>query len=214
MSTKKKARYATPIGTFNYPWLDKPSKWSNSARDGQGGSIPAESTDVNARYSVKVTFEPETFDSSEFKQQIDDVWGLAQAEHKGKFKDSKPPYWKDDDGNYVLTARCNAAFQKNGNTVTMPPVLEDCEGRNVTDFIKNEGIQVASGSTGRVFVTTYIPEPMKDRDSGKTTIKMMLDLKKAQFKKLERWEGGDSGGSDPIEGGTPVSDDYGDGIAI
>ena len=92
MATKKKARHQTPIGTFNYPWLDQPSKWSTQARDGKGGSVPAERTDVNARYSVKVNFEPDTFDSSDFKQQIDDVWGLAQAEYKGKFKDTKPPY--------------------------------------------------------------------------------------------------------------------------
>ena len=214
MATKKKARHQTPIGTFNYPWLDQPSKWSTQARDGKGGSVPAERTDVNARYSVKVNFEPDTFDSSDFKQQIDDVWGLAQAEYKGKFKDTKPPYWKDDDGNYVITTRCNAAFQKDGRTVTMQPTLEDCEGRNVTDFITNEGIQVATGSIGRVYVTTYIPEPSKDRDSGKVTLKMMIDLKKVQFKNLKRWEGGDSEGSDPIEGGVPISEDYGDGIPI
>jgi len=214
MATKKKVRHQTPIGTFNYPWLDQPSKWSTQARDGKGGSVPAERTDVNARYSVKVNFEPDTFDSSDFKQQIDDVWGLAQAEYKGKFKDTKPPYWKDDDGNYVITTRCNAAFQKDGRTVTMQPTLEDCEGRNVTDFITNEGIQVATGSIGRVYVTTYIPEPSKDRDSGKVTLKMMLDLKKVQFKNLKRWEGADSDGSDPIEGGVPISEDYGDGIPI
>ena len=41
----------------------------------------------------------------------------------------------------------------------------------------------------------------------------MLDLKKAQFKNLKRWEGNDSG-SEPIAGGVPVSDDYGDSIPI
>ena len=213
MATKKKVRYLTPIGTFNYPWLDQPSKWSNSARDGQGGSIPAERTDVQARYSVKVSFAPDEFDKSDFKKNIDDVWSLTQDEYKGKFKATKPPYWTDEDGNYVITARCNAAFQKNGKTVTMQPVLEDCEGRNVTDFIVNEGIQVASGSIGRLAVTTYIPEPQKDRDTGDVTLKMMLDLKKAQFKSLKRWEGNDSG-SEPIAGGVPVSDDYGDSIPI
>ena len=213
MATKKKARYLTPIGTFNYPWVDQPSKGSISARDGQGGSVPAERTDVNARYSVKVTFISDEFDKSDFKKQIDDVWALAQEEYKGKFKATKPPYWKDEDDNYVITARCNAAFQKNGKTVTMQPVLEDCEGRNVTDFIVNEGIQVASGSIGRLSVSTYMPEPQKDRDTGEVTLKMMLDLKKAQFKNLKRWEGSD-GNSEPIAGGVPVAEDYGDGIAI
>ena len=86
MATKKKARYLTPIGTFNYPWLDQPSKWSNSARDGQGGSVPAERTDVNARYSVKVTFTQDEFDKSDFKKQIDDVWAWHKKNTKADSK--------------------------------------------------------------------------------------------------------------------------------
>jgi|TARA_R110000744_G_scaffold346682_1_gene452253 hypothetical protein len=207
MSTKK-MHYFTPIGTFNYPWLDKPSKWDASARDGKGGSKPADPTDLNGSYSVKLTVDPAVFKTSDFKKQIDELWDLAQKTNKGKYDETKDPYWADDEGNVCLTARRQAAFQKDGKIQTMRPKLEDCTGRDITKYVEEEGIQVASESTGRLDVTTYVPVPKKK--DGVATLRMNFDLVKAQFKVLKRYEADKS--MAPIDGGSPVGEELGEAI--
>jgi hypothetical protein len=204
----KKQHYLTPVGTFNYPFLDTPSKWDASARDGKGGSKPADPLDMQASYSVKLSILPDVFKDSDFKKQIDEVWALAQKNNKGKFDEMKEPYWQDDDGNIVLTARRQAAYQKDGKIHGMRPKLEDCTGKDITKFIEIEGIKVASESTGRLDVTTYVPIPKKK--DGVATLRLNFDLNKAQFKVLKRFEG--SGPSDPIDGGIPVGEEMGEAI--
>jgi hypothetical protein len=199
----KKVHYITPIGTFNYPWLDTPSKWNPSANDGRGGSKPADPLDLQASYSVKLTVDKDVFNESEFKKQIDEVWDLAKQDNKDKFDGVKDPYWCDEDGNCVITARRNAAFQKGGKIQGMRPKLEDCTGRDITKWIQEEGISVASESIGRLDVTTYIPTPKKN-DDGVATLRMNFDLVKAQFKELKRYEG--NAPMEAIDGGVPVSD--------
>jgi len=197
----KKIRYKTPIGTFNYPWLDKPSKWNPGANDGRGGSKPAEPSDLQASYSVKLTIPKKDFSSSEFKKQIDEVWALAQKENEGKYDEAKAPYWNDDDGNFVLTARRKAAFQKGSGIQEMRPNLKGPDDKDITDWVVREGVSVASGSTGRLDVSTYIPVPKKN-DKGVATLRMNFDLHTAQFKELKRYEGGNPMGA--IDGGIPI----------
>ena len=146
MATKKKVRYLTPIGTFNYPWLDQPSKWSNSARDGQGGSIPAERTDVQARYSVKVSFAPDEFDKSDFKKNIDDVWSLTQDEYKGKFKATKPPYWTDEDGNYVFYSVLDRADARELEDGHLAQLKQDVLNEWISGIRKEQTSETTFGS--------------------------------------------------------------------
>jgi hypothetical protein len=213
MATKKQY-FLSPIGTFNYPWLDKPSVWKDSARDGKGGSVPALPLDINARYSVNLNIVKKVFEASDFKKDIDKVWKLAQEQYKGRYDETREPYSKDDDGNYVLKPSCRAAFmnKESGKVSPMAPTLKDCDSRDITEFIKNEDISVASGSVGRVKVTTYVGEPSKSRQTGKMMLSMKLDLKMAQFKRLDRYEGSHS--DEPIEDGVPVAEDYGESIPI
>lgn len=206
MATKK-IKYHTPIGIFNYPWLDRPSKWNPSANDGRGGSKPAEPSDLQASYSVKLTVPKGDFKSSAFKKQIDEVWDLAKKENKGKYDEVKEPYWNDDDGNFVLTARRKAAYQKGSGIQEMRPELIGPDDKKITDWVVREGISVASGSEGRLNVSTYIPTPKKN-DSGVAVLRMNFDLHAAQFKELKRYEGGSSMGA--IEGGVPIEEGMAD----
>jgi hypothetical protein len=187
--------------------LDTPSKWDDSANDGRGGSRPADKDDLQASYSVKLTVDKDVFNESEFKKQIDDVWSLAQTENDGKFDVVKAPYWCDDDGNCVMTARRNAAYQKGGKIQGMRPSLEDYDGRDITKWVQEENISVASGSLGRLDVTTFVPTPKKKKQTDGSmvaTLRMNLDLCKVQFKELKRYEGNTPMAT--IEGGVPVSD--------
>ena len=206
MATKtKKIHYITPIGTLHYPWLDTPSKWDASARDGAGGSVRTDKKDLRGSYSVKMCFTPEVFDTSDFKVQIDELWNLVNEEHKGKFDEVKKPYWTDDDGNYCLTARRQAAFLKDEKVQSMRPKLEDCTGRDITNYVEEEGISVASDSVGRLDITTYVPAPKKK--DGVATLRMNFDLNKVQFKTLKRYESDQPMGT--IDGGDPIGEDDG-----
>ena len=219
MATKKQ-RYISPIGTFNYAWISKPCKWDDKKerKNGEtGGSVVAGEKDLAAKYSIKVIIDPKSFEDSDFKKQIDDIWGLLQEDHKGKYDVTIPPYQQDDEGNYVLFPETKAAFQdkKSGDIRPMHPRLMDCEGKDITDFIKNEDIRVADSSVGRVYVTTYSGGPYKSsmgRNQGKKVLPMKLDLKVVQFKRLDRSE--NSGSGEPIEDGVPVAEDYGEAIPI
>lgn len=214
---KRKVRYTSPVGTFDHPWLDTPCKFDANKGD-RGQSVPAKATDLQANYNVTVTLDPKVFESSDFKKQIDEVWSLAQEEYGDSFDAVSPPYFQNEDGDYVLKPRCKAAFQKDdGSVQQMRPALLDCDGKNVTEFIKNEGIKVGSGSLGRVIVTTYTPKPYKSskgKNAGKHVLGMNLDLKVAQFKRLDRYEGSGDTGAEAIDGGIPVSEDYGEAIPI
>jgi hypothetical protein len=201
----KKIHYITPIGTFNYPWLDTPSKWDASARDGKGGSVRADKKDLNASYSVKMCFTKDEFSDSDFKKQIDELWALTNKDYQGKFDEVKNPYWTDDDGNYCLTARRQAAFLKDEKVQSMRPKLEDCTGRDITKYVEEEGISVASESIGRLDLTTYVPVPKKK--DGVATLRMNFDLVKVQFKKLVRYEPDKP--MDAIAGGDPIGEDDG-----
>lgn len=216
-TTKRKVRYTSPVGTFDHPWLDTPCKFDRNLGD-NGRSAPAKPTDPTAEYSVNLLIDKKIFDSSDFKKQIDDVWKLAQEEYKGKFDVAVTPYSQNEDGDYKIIPRSKAAYLKDdGSAQKMQPTLLDCEGKNVTDFIKNEGIKVGSGSLGRVIVTTYVSRPYeaeKGKNAGKKVLSMKLDLKVAQFKRLDRYEGGGDTGAEPIDGGIPVSEDYGEAIPI
>ena len=211
MATKKQ-RYVSPIGTFDYAWISTPSKFDSE----KGHSVRADAKDLNAKYSITVTIEPRVFEESDFKKQVDAVWNLAQEEHDGKYDAINPPYSQDGNGNYILKPTCMAAFQdKQGDVKTIHPVALDCNGKDITDFLKNEGIRVADSSVGRVYVTTYSGKPYKAKmgpDAGKKLLSMKLDLKTVQFKRLDRSE--NSGGAEAIEDGVPVAEDYGDAIPI
>lgn len=217
-TTKRKVRYTSPVGTFNHPWLDTPCKFDANKGD-RGQSVPAKPTDLQAHYNVTVTLDQKVFESSDFKKQIDEVWTLAQDEFGDSYDEVSPPYFQNEDGDYVLKPRGKAAFQKDdGSVQQMKPALLDCDGKNVTDFIKNEGIKVASGSIGRVIVTTYTPKPYtaseKSKHAGKKVLSMNLDLKVVQFKRLDRYEGSGGDSAEAIDGGIPVSEDYGEAIPI
>jgi len=214
----KKVRYTSPVGTFMHPWLDKPSKFDKNLGE-HGRSAPAKPHDFQAEYSVNLIVDKKVFESSDFKKQIDDVWKLAQEEYKGKFDVAVAPYSVNDDGDYKIIPRSKAAYQKDdGTPQTMQPTLLDCDGKNVTEFIKNEGIEVASGSIGRVIVTLYQGKPYtageKSKHAGKKVLSMKLDLKVAQFKRLDRYEGNGGDGAEAIDDGVPVAEDYGEAIPI
>ena len=215
-TTKRKVRYTSPIGTFNHPWLDTPCKFDRNLGD-NGRSAPAEPTDVQAEYSVNLVIDKKVFEASDFKKQVDEVWKLAQEEFGDSFDATNPPYSVDEEGDYKIIPRTKAAFLKDGKPQRMQPALLDCDGKNVTDFIVNEGIKVGSGSLGRVIVTTYTPKPYKSdrgKHAGKRVLSMKLDLKVAQFKRLDRYEGNSGDGAEAIDDGVPVAEDYGEALPI
>ena len=74
---EKKQSFVTPVGEVKHPWVVEPCKWDND----KGRSVRAERDDLNAFYNVNIVFDADTFDDSDFKKTLDNLWG----EHKKQY---------------------------------------------------------------------------------------------------------------------------------
>ncbi len=120
---EKKQAFVTPIGEVKHPWVVEPCKWDND----KGRSVRAERDDLNAFYNVNIVFDADTFDDSDFKKTLDNLWGEHKKQYAGKFDKERPPYKLNDEGMYVIKPRRKAAFMKDKQVQQFQaPHLSDC----------------------------------------------------------------------------------------
>ena len=103
-----KQSFVTPIGEVRHPWLVEPCKWDND----KNRSVKADRDDLHAYYNVTLVFDPVTFDDSDFKKTLDNLWTEHKKQWEGKFDKERPPYKKNDDGMIVIKPRRKSAFMK------------------------------------------------------------------------------------------------------
>ena len=189
MADKKQA-FVTPIGEVKHPWVVEPCKWDND----KGHSVKADRDDLNGYYNVNLVFDAVTFDDSDFKETLDNLWKEHKKQWAGKFDKERPPYKKDDDGMYVIKPRRKSAFMKDKQVQQFQaPHLSDCLGTtDLRDYFVN-GRLPATGSTARVKVSSYLPAPTKNPQTKEKVLKFELDLLALQFSDLVEFKSGGSG---------------------
>tara|TARA_R110002051_G_scaffold90119_1_gene158755 strand:- start:3592 stop:4218 length:627 start_codon:yes stop_codon:yes gene_type:complete len=206
---EKKQAFVTPVGTINHPWLVEPCKWDNE----KGRSVKADRDDLHGYYNVTLTFESESFDASDFKKTLDNLWGEHKKQYKGKFDKERPPYKLNDEGEYVIKPRRKSAFMKDKQIQQFQaPQLSDCLGTtDLRDYFV-DGRLPGSGSTGRVKVSSYLPAPTKNPQTKENVLKFELDLLALQFSDLVEFKSG--GGSMGAIDGVPVMASMDDDLPI
>jgi hypothetical protein len=203
---EKKQSFVTPVGEVKHPWLVEPCKWDSD----KGRSARADRDDLNAYYNVNLVFDAVTFDDSDFKETLDNLWKEHKKQWAGKFDKERPPYNKDDDGMYVIRPRRKSAFMKDKQVQQFQaPNLSDCSGADLRDYFVN-GRLPATGSTGRVKVSSYLPAPTKNPQTKEKVLKFELDLLALQFSNLELYT---ASGLSAIDG-VPVMAEMSDDIPI
>lgn len=202
----EKQSFVTPVGGVKHPWLVEPCKWDND----KGRSVRTDRDDLNAYYNVNITFDADTFDDSDFKETLDNLWEEHKKQWAGKYDKERPPYKKDDDGMYVIKPRRKSAFMKDKQVQQFQaPHLSDCLGTDLRGYFVN-GKLPATGSTGRVKVSSYLPAPTKNPQTKEKVLKFELDLLALQFSNVELYT---ASGLSAIDG-VPVMAEMDDDIPI
>lgn len=117
MTQKSKlTRYVTPLGTANYPWLNKPDTKFNPDGD----------------YSVALTFRD---DDGQFttliNQELEKSLAKAKELNQGKkIKQADAPITENEDGSITLKFKLKAKVTpKNGEPFEQKPALFDAKGK-------------------------------------------------------------------------------------